>query len=394
MNIIVPNILFEDLGFKYVGPIDGHDIPRLCRIFKKIKENMEGPVLLHLVTKKGKGSQFAESKPSKYHGVGPYDYETGVTPAQNEKSWSEVFGDRLVELAEKNDKIVAVTAAMGDGTGLQSFEKKFPDKFFDVGIAEQHAVTFSAGMAIKGLRPFVAIYSSFLQRAVDQIIHDVALQKLPVVFCIDRAGLVGEDGATHHGVFDLSYLQFIPNLTIISPANIKDMEDALEWSLTHIDGPIAIRYPRGIASTCEHPHTFEYAKANVLSVGTKIAITGVGTSLQIAKKLHNLMSVTSDAPADTYSHHYLINPVFIKPYDTKLYDKIYKTCKYHIVIEENAQIGGFASRLMTDYALSKCKTLSYAVPDKFVTHGETEMLRETIDLTAEKIYEKVKDIII
>ena len=386
MNIIVPNIIFEDLGFKYVGPIDGHDIPRLCRIFKKVKENIVGPVLIHLITQKGRGYNHAEINSSKYHGVGPYDLETGTPDASQGVCWSQVFGNKLCEMASQNNRIIGITAAMSDGTGLQEFSLKYKDQFFDVGIAEQHAVTLSAGMAIKGLRPFVAIYSTFLQRSIDQIIHDVALQKLPVVFCIDRAGLVGEDGATHQGVYDLSYLQFIPNITIISPAYKEELEYALEWSLSYLDGPIAIRYPRGIAPQSVSSVTFQPFTANVVVEGNnQIAITGVGNALKIAAELNLL--ILKDYPE---FKPYLINPVFIKPYDKTLYDKIYNECKYHIVIEENAEIGGFASRLSLDYNLSKCKTLSFGIPDLFVEHGKIDQLRELIGLTANKIYSKIQ----
>jgi len=216
LNIMVPNIIFEDLGFKYVGPIDGHDMPRLVRIFNNVKNNMIGPVLIHTVTQKGKGCSFAEKNCTKYHGIGPYQENTGESLSSKDKSYSQVFGDYLCALAEDNEDIVAITAAMSDGTGLKPFEKKYPKRFYDVGIAEQHSVTFAGGLAVRGFKPFVAIYSTFMQRALDQVIHDVALQKLPVVFCLDRAGIVGEDGATHHGNFDLSYFNFVPDLVVMA----------------------------------------------------------------------------------------------------------------------------------------------------------------------------------
>ena len=422
MNIVVPNIIFEDLGFKYVGPINGHDIPRICRVFKKVKENITGPVLIHLITQKGKGYNHAESDSSKYHGVGPYCLETGVADTSTTKSWSMVFGDKLCELASKNEKIVAITAAMSDGTGLQEFSEKFEKRFFDVGISEQHAVTFAAGLAIKELRPYVAIYSTFLQRAIDQIIHDVALQKLPVVFCIDRSGLVGEDGATHQGVFDLSYLQFIPNMTIISPAFKHELEWALEWCLQHNDGPVAIRYPRGSTNgvppfmprsgdlrspqsrsddlrspqsridDLRSPHqrrdtvgtmTIEDHRYESPKIINNIVITGVGNAYHIATELAHL--ITQNHPSITPT---LINPLFIKPYDKELFDTVYENAQYHLVIEENAEIGGFASRLALDYSLSNCKTVPSAIPDIFIEHGKIEQLREAIELTAEKIYKK------
>ena len=398
MNIIVPNIIFEDLGFKYVGPIDGHDIPRLCRIFMKAKENIVGPILIHLITHKGKGYSHAETDSSKYHGVGPYCQETGKPDSTAVKGWSQIFGEKICEMAEKNKDIVAITAAMGEGTGLKDFSQKFPDRFFDVGIAEQHAVTLAAGMAIKGLRPFVGIYSTFLQRAIDQVIHDVALQKLPVVFCIDRAGIVGEDGATHQGVFDLSFLQFVPNMTIIAPATEKELQEALDWSLKHTEGPVAIRYPRGVPS---QPQPLAMPISDWLN-GNKgrkkskvakaekstIAITGVGHSFNIACDLYEMM-----IKDDPDSKPLLINPLFIKPYPKDIYDKVYKECKYHIVIEENVEIGGFASRLSLDYNLSDCKTINFGIPDCFVEHGSPKELRDLLGLTAEKIFEKCRDLL-
>ena len=389
MNIIVPNIFFEDLGFKYVGPVDGHDIPRLCRIFTKIKDNMVGPVLIHVITQKGKGLSFAETNSCKFHGVGPYNQKTGKTNSGGELNWSQIFGNKLIQMAEINKNIVAVTAAMADGTGLCEFSEKFKDRFFDVGIAEQHAVTVSAGMASKGLKPFVAIYSTFLQRALDQVIHDVALQKLPVVFCIDRAGLVGEDGATHQGVFDLSFLQFVPDLCIIAPASDNDLDSALEWAQNYMDGPVAIRYPRGIAHHYDkNKNVLNFGKADIWHHGQEIAITGVGHSFKTAKELYEL--IIEDYPSLS---PYLINPLFIKPYDKNIYDKISENCKLHIIIEENAKIGGFASRLCLDYSLTDCKTIAFGITDNFIEHGNTELLRDLISLSTEKIYQKVKPII-
>lgn len=389
MNIIVPNILFEDLGFKYIGPVNGHDIPRLCRIFNKVKENMEGPVLVHVITQKGKGLSFAENNSAKFHGIGPYNKLSGKTTKGKDISWSEVFGLKLTELAEKNKKIVAVTAAMTDGTGLTDFNKKFPERLYDVGIAEQHAITFSAGMAIKGIKPYVAIYSTFLQRALDQVIHDVALPKLPVVICADRAGLVGEDGATHQGVFDLSFLQLVPNLCITAPASAFDLESILDWTESYNDSPVIIRYPRGVANIYEHKQSnLKFAKADVWHKGKDIAIVGVGHMFETAKELY-------DRIKDDYKNisPYLVNPRFIKPYDKELFDEISKNCKYMIVIEENAEIGGFASTLSLNYANSETKIINFGIPDKFIEHGKTELLRDINGISTEKIYFKLRNII-
>ena len=389
MNIIVPNIFFEDLGFKYIGPVNGHDIPRLCRVFNKIKDNIEGPVLIHIITQKGKGLSFAETNASKFHGIGPYNKISGKTPKNTELSWSQVFGNKLTELAKADDKIIAVTAAMTDGTGLTEFHKNFPDRLYDVGIAEQHAITFSAGLASKGLKPYVAIYSTFMQRALDQVVHDVCLQKHPIVMCIDRAGLVGEDGATHHGVFDLSFMQFIPNLCIISPISAKELELSIEWSKDFNELPLAIRYPRGIADIYEHTHqAIEFGKAEVWNEGSKIAIVGIGHSFATALEIYNCIK-------EDYSHinPYLINPRFIKPYDKELFNEIAQDCSHIIVIEENARIGGFASVLALDYALTDLKIASFAIPDIFIEHGKTELLRDNIAISTEKIYHKIKPIL-
>ncbi|MCL1827179.1 MAG: 1-deoxy-D-xylulose-5-phosphate synthase, partial [Candidatus Cloacimonetes bacterium] len=388
INIFVPNIIFEDLGFKYVGPIDGHDIPRMCRVFHQVKDNMEGPVLIHLITQKGKGLPFAEEEATRFHGIAPYDKTTGETDPAKNISYSQVFGSKLVELGRENDKIVAITAAMTDGTGLCDFAKEFPKRFFDVGIAEQHAVTFAAGLAIKGLKPFVAIYSTFLQRAFDQIIHDVALQKLPVVFCIDRAGIVGEDGATHHGVFDISYLQMIPNLVIVAPSSGDQLESVMKWAATYDKGPVAIRYPRGIASYGEKKEIIPF-KAEVYRKGKGVAITGVGHSYILAKLVYDKLAINYPDLRPC-----LINPVFLKPFDHITYNIIYRHCKYHFVMEENAQIGGFASYLSIRYDLSDCKTISCAIKDKFLPHGVTGRVRKSAGLTADKVYEDIIKIII
>jgi 1-deoxy-D-xylulose-5-phosphate synthase len=389
-NIIVPNFFFEALGFQYVGPVDGHDIPRMCRIFRNINDNVHKPIIIHLATTKGKGVYYAEQNSSKFHGVGPFDHNTGVTNGSNATSWSDVFGNKLIELANNNDKIYAITAAMKDGTGLNNFAEIFQNRFIDVGIAEQHAVTLSAGMALNGLKPFVAIYSTFLQRSIDQIIHDVALQKLPVVFCIDRSGIVGEDGATHQGVFDLSYLQFIPNLVIISPVNSYELENAMEWASSVTDAPIAIRYPRGIAhkESDRNNEKFTPFNANVIHRGKKIAISGVGSAFNIAEKVYLFIKNES-----IDFEPYLINPLFIKPYNKEIYDDVYENCDFHFIIEDNAEIGGFASRLALDYATYNCKTIPFGIPDEFIEHGNIDVLRDKYNINAVKIAQKIKPII-
>ncbi|MCB5253207.1 MAG: 1-deoxy-D-xylulose-5-phosphate synthase, partial [Candidatus Cloacimonetes bacterium] len=289
MNILVPNIIFEDLGFKYVGPIDGHDIPQLISIFKRVKNFMVGPVLIHVVTQKGKGYPPAEDDASSFHGVGPFVTNQDKTFCEGKLSYSEVFGQTLCQLAGNNPDIVAITAAMCAGTGLSDFEKRYPKRFFDVGIAEQHAVTLAAGMATKGIKPFVAIYSTFAQRALDQIIHDVAMPKLPIVLCLDRAGIVGEDGATHQGAFDLAFLSYIPNLVILAPSCAEELSAMLAWAALYKDGPVAIRYPRGkavcrqIALDSFTPGQAEIIQTEADISQPAIAFVAVGEALQTAQ---------------------------------------------------------------------------------------------------------------
>lgn len=383
INILVPNIIFEDLGFKYIGPIDGHNITQLLSIFTRVRDNMTGPVLVHLVTKKGKGYAPAERNSSLFHGVGQFETKSGEVVCSGDESWSEVMGRSLCRLAAKNKKIVAITAAMASGTGLTEFEKKYPERFYDVGIAEQHAATFAAGLAVKGLKPFFAVYSTFLQRSLDQIIHDVALQKLPVVFCIDRAGIVGEDGATHHGVFDISFLSFIPNLIILAPSNAEELDAMLEWASEYTAGPIAIRYPRGTAFCLGRDiEPFEVGKSEVLEKGQDIAILSVGSAFPIAVDVANMLKEKEHNP-------YLINVRSIKPLDTDLLDKLAKSCKRIITIESNALIGGFGSAVRDYLSESKVKVTSFGYPDKFVPHGKINQLNELIGFNAEDIFKQV-----
>jgi len=386
INILVPNIIFEDLGFKYVGPVNGHDISRLVRIFHKVKTNVYGPVLIHVVTQKGKGYSFAESNAERFHGLGPFEKETGkVLSDKNSLSYSAVFGNKMIQLAEKNKKICAISAAMTDGTGLIEFKEKFPDRLFDVGIAEQHAVTFAAGMAISGLKPFCAIYSTFLQRALDQIIHDVALQKLAVVFCLDRAGIVGEDGATHHGVFDLSYLKFIPNLVIMAPAYANEFEQMLEFAANYQDGPIAIRYPRGTARYKDNLSEVEFPKFDLVCQGSEFALIGIGKAFFLAEALaEKLRNEKNLNPV-------LINPRFLKPLDLQMLEDISTRVNTVITIEDNALIGGFGSEIKDYFCNSKVKVHCYGIPDSFVTHGNTEALFQILGLTPEQIFKDLCD---
>jgi 1-deoxy-D-xylulose-5-phosphate synthase len=375
MNILVPNIIFEDLGFKYVGPIDGHDVELVSTMLRRIKRHMVGPVLLHVVTQKGRGYVPAEQDASSFHGVGPFDANSGKQASSGSESWSEVFGKSLVRLAEADPKIVAITAAMAAGTGLASFEKKFPKRFFDVGIAEQHAVTLAAGMACKGVKPFVAIYSTFLQRAIDQVIHDVALPRLPVVLCIDRAGLVGEDGATHQGAFDVSLLSAIPNLIILSPSTAEELDSMLAFASKYQDGPVAIRYPRGTASRGELPLTdFVPGRAETVHQGKNIALITDGGARTVAEKTRALLVEAGLNP-------WLVNLRSLKPLDEALLNKLGESCSHLFTFETNAVIGGTGSRIAQLLAAKPCQVVNFGYPDSFIAHGKTEQLNEMIGFT-------------
>lgn len=385
VNILAPNVIFEDLGFKYAGPIDGHNIARLIRTFRRARDNMEGPVLLHVVTQKGKGYEPAEDNASKFHGLGPYQVETGECISKSGNSWSHEFGIKLTELAKENKKIIAITSAMTDGTGLATYAREYPKRFFDVGIAEQHAVTFAAGAATRGIKPFVAIYSTFLQRAYDQVIHDVALQRLPVVFCLDRAGLVGEDGATHHGSFDLSYLRVIPGVVILAPSSREELHRMLEFAAEYKDGPVFIRYPRGNVTVCslEYPH-LEMGKAFMVTEGEGIAILGAGKSLEDGRKLSEL--IRQRYGIETY----LIDPRFVKPIDKEMLKALESKIKIMITLEDNALKGGIGEEIKSYYCNSDIKVYSFGLPDQFVTHGNTNILRNILGLEAEQILEKLE----
>jgi 1-deoxy-D-xylulose-5-phosphate synthase len=375
-----PGLFFEELGFEYLGPIDGHNIELLISTLKRIKE-IKGPVLLHVITKKGKGYKYSEEDPCVFHGVGPFSLETGSPVKSTQKTYSEFFGEFLTELAGKDERIVAITAAMKDGTGLNCFYEKYPHRLYDVGIAEQHAVTFAAGLAREGIRPYVAIYSTFLQRAFDQIIHDVCIQRLPVTFCIDRAGIVGEDGATHQGQFDLSYLRLIPNLIIMAPKDALELKKMLELSL-EISGPSAIRYPRGKAIIIEgRDTTFGIGEAELLRDGHDLAIIAIGNmvapSLEASEELMKAgMSVA------------VVNARFVKPLDEALIYSIAKRTKKIITVEDNALAGGFGSAVMEFLhreGLSDVSVRSIGIPDIFIEHGPQQDLRQIYGLSKEGI---------
>lgn len=382
--LLVSGMLFEELGFTYLGPIDGHNIAEVQRMLRLAK-GRRGPVLIHVVTKKGKGYKPAEDNPAKFHGIGSFDLETG-SPSENGngKSYTNVFSDQLCGLAKKDPRIVAITAAMPDGTGLKQFANTFPGRFFDVGIAEQHAVTMAAGLARSGYRPVVAIYSTFLQRAYDQIVHDVCLPKLPVIFAIDRAGLVGADGETHQGVFDISMLRHIPNITIMMPKDYREFGEMMALALDH-DEPIAIRYPRGGCKPL--PVTLSGApvqvgKGEVLRDGRDVAIIGFGTTLPIALEAHTELHNQGISAA-------VINPRFAKPLDENLIAQFANRCGRLIIIEEHVSSGGLGSAV-----LETCSKLGLTphtrllgIGDEFVTHGEHPELMNLCGLTSASIVE-------
>jgi len=373
---ILPNMYYEDIGFTYLGPVDGHNIKKLEDIMRRSKQ-IKGPVLIHVVTKKGKGYEIAEKNPDKFHGISAYNKQTGET--SKKKDYSQVFGETLIKLAEKDPKIVAVTAAMRDGTGLKEFSQKFPDRFFDVGIAEQHALGLIAGMAKAGLKPVLPIYSSFLQRGYDQIIHDIALSSIPVTVCIDRAGIVGNDGETHQGIFDLSFLSSIPNIVIMAPKNFEELEQMLELAVNS-DKPVFIRYPRGGENIkFEKTEEIKIGKAEVIQEGTDLSIIAIGKMVERAKEVANLMP---DKKIE------IINARFLKPLDEETLIKSIQKTKNVITIEDNLLKGGLGSavlELINKNKLENIKVQGYGYDDIFVEHGKVEELEEKHGLTAEKI---------
>jgi len=380
-GFFVPGILFEELGFEYVGPVDGHKIEHLIETFERFRD-FPAPVLIHVITKKGKGYEPAERNPGIFHGVSSFNVETGEQLSSG-KTFSEVFGNYLVRLARDDRRIVAITAAMTEGTGLTEFAKVFPKRFYDVGIAEPHAVTFAAGLASQGLRPVVAVYSTFLQRAYDEIVHDVCLQNLPVIFAIDRAGIVGEDGPTHHGAFDLSFLRHIPNMTIMAPKDGHELQRMLTTALSH-NGPCAIRYPRGtITEMREDPELKEIpiGEAEVLRKGSDILIIAIGNTAFPALTASQLLRKTGVSAC-------VINARFVKPLDINLIANFAKKIKCVLTIEENTVIGGFGSAVVEELikrGIRDLKIKMLGLPDRFIEHGPQSLLRKNLGLDAEGI---------
>ena len=370
-QLVIPKMFFEDIGFTYLGPVDGHNIEQLENILKLSKQ-VEGPVLIHVLTKKGKGYKIAEENPDRFHATSPFDIETGKTKKEKKSDYSKVFGEKLVNLAKNNEKIVAITASMKDGTGLTKFAKEFPERFFDIGIAEQHAVTMAAGMAKEGMIPFVPIYSSFYQRAYDQVIHDVAIQNLPVIMCIDRAGLVGQDGETHQGLLDMAFFRLVPNLTIMAPKDFKELEEMMEFAIT-LKRPVVIRYPRGGEDTSikfENQEKIELGKAQILKEGKDVSIIAIGNKVAKAMKMAKHYEIEGlDAE--------VINARFLKPLDVETIKKSIEKTKKVITIEDGTKINGLGTaikELIIDENLKDVEIQELSLPDEFIRHGTVEEL--------------------
>ena len=384
-QLLVPGMFFEDMDITYLGPVDGHDIRKLLKVFNEAKR-VDHAVLVHVITKKGKGYAPAEKDPAKFLGPGPFNIETGEPKAPGgPDTYTQVFSKVLTDIAKRDDKVVAITAAMEDGTGLASFAKHFPQRFFDVGIAEEHAMTFAAGLAAGGMKPVFAVYSSFLQRAYDQTLHDVCLQDLPVVIAVDRAGLVGSDGETHQGVFDLSFLTMIPNMTVISPKNRWEMADMLRFAVD-FRHPIAVRYPRGAAyeGMRQFRAPIEYGKSEVLYEEEDIAVIFVGHMAELADSVRRSLKETG------YSCS-LINARFVKPLDTELLEELAKDHFLFVTIEENVLTGGFGEQVM-DYvsrAALDVHVRNIGIPDEYVEHGNVEVLRKETGLDRETVVKQI-----
>ena len=386
-QFLIPGMWFENMGITYLGPVDGHDVKGLAKIFSEAKK-INHAVLIHVMTKKGKGYRPAERNPSSFHGVEPFDIETGKPLGQKlYPSYTDVFSREICKIAETNEKLVAVTAAMPDGTGLKRFSRLYPQRFFDVGIAEEHAVTSAAGMAAAGLKPVVVVYSSFLQRAYDQIVHDVCIQNLPVLFCVDRAGLVGSDGETHQGIFDLTYLSSIPNMSVIAPKNLWELREMLQFAVDY-EGPMAIRYPRGQAyrGLKEFLAPVEYKKSEILYDEDSIALLAVGSMVSTAEHIRTKLKEEGHSCT-------LVNGRFIKPVDTDVLDYLARNHRCIVTLEENVLRGGYGERI-TDYVQKHypaIRVVNIALPDAYVEHGNVSKLRSDLGIDSDSILIKLKN---
>lgn len=392
--MLVPGMLFEEFGFRYIGPIDGHNLESVISMLEYAK-NIDGPVLVHVITQKGRGYEPAEKNPDKFHGISAFDVETGTklpsAPA-GVKTYTEVFSSTMLELAAQDERIVAISAAMPDGTGLTAFANRYPERFFDVGIAEQHAATMAAGMAVSGLKPVLALYSTFAQRAYDQISHDICLQNLPVILALDRAGLVGDDGATHHGVFDLSYLSHLPNMVIMAPQHEAELREML-FTAFGLNCPVAIRYPRGagLGLPLDQPlQALPLAKAQVISSGERAMLVGVGNMVNVAERVAEKLNREGLSVG-------VVNARFVKPFDEELFISLAQQGIKMIFLEENVKAGGFASnvimKLLDKGCLQTNSCMSIAIEDEFVTHGSKDLLHQDLGFDVPSLVSKVRNFI-
>ena len=386
-QIIIPGMLFEDMGLTYLGPVDGHNIPQLIKTFQEAKR-FEGPILVHVLTQKGRGYEPAMRHPARFHGAGPFDVKTGLPVGKSNPTYTDVFSTVMRKMGDRRKDVAAVTAAMMTGVGLKRFSNMFPDRCFDVGIAEEHAVTFAAALSLGGITPVVAIYSSFLQRAYDQIMHDVCMQNLHVVFAIDRAGLVGYDGETHHGIFDLSYLGSMPNMTILAPKNLWELSDMIKFAVDY-DGPIAVRYPRGEAYTGlkEFRAPICLGKSEVIHEGSRVALLAVGSMVKMAEEVQKQLKERMDMDAA------LVNARFVKPIDEELLRSFADTYELVVTLEENVKDGGFGERVL---AFAEEEDLPFgveiiALPDCFIPHGSVSYQMKQVGFTPEDICGRIEE---
>lgn len=386
-QIIIPGMLFEDMGLTYLGPVDGHNIPQLIKTFQEAKR-FEGPILVHVLTQKGRGYEPAMRHPARFHGAGPFDVKTGLPVGKSNPTYTDVFSTVMRKMGDRRKDVAAVTAAMMTGVGLKRFYNMFPDRCFDVGIAEEHAVTFAAALSLGGITPVVVIYSSFLQRAYDQIMHDVCMQNLHVVFAIDRAGLVGYDGETHHGIFDLSYLGSMPNMTILAPKNLWELSDMIKFAVDY-DGPIAVRYPRGEAYTGlkEFRAPICLGKSEVIHEGSRVALLAVGSMVKMAEEVQKQLKERMDMDAA------LVNARFVKPIDEELLRSFADTYELVVTLEENVKDGGFGERVL---AFAEEEDLPFgveiiALPDRFIPHGSVSYQMKQVGFTPEDICGRIEE---
>lgn len=388
-HLFIPGMLFEDMGLIYIGPVDGHNVQEMVTAFETAFSIVDQPVIVHVLTQKGKGYKPAEKNPSAFHGVGPYDVKSGEIYSKDEICYTKIFEQWMLQKGEEREDVVSVCAAMPDGTGVSAFAKRYPERAFDVGIAEEHAVTFAAGLAAGGLRPVVSLYSTFLQRAYDQMVHDVCLNQLPVIFAIDRSGIVGSDGETHQGIFDISYLTSIPNMTVISPMDGEELVQALNCAL-QINGPVSVRYPRGQAFSWNKKERmpFQYGKAEVLTEGKDILILAVGNMVEKALETSVLLESKNLHPT-------IVNMRFVKPFDEDLVRQLAVRHRYIVTMEDNVRSGGFGEKieafLLQERIYHRCLTV--CLPDKYIEHGLPEEIYEQYGMDAQTVAEKISEVV-